>query len=167
MLYRSEQERDGTLRLYPYAKEDDGAGRANQNQFSDYLHRIDDYIESLAHSLWPLNRFIHENPELAFEEHKTHDALTSYLESYDDWQVTKSAYGLDTAWIAVYDSDKPGPVVSFNAEMGTSLPQLLLHKWKLITSRCTSWHGSCVRSQFDRHRFGRCWYCNSGDHEAI
>nr|UWK21992.1 peptidase m20 domain protein [Trichoderma rodmanii] len=31
--------------------------------------------------------------------------------------VTPSAYGMDTAWVAVYDIGRRGPVVSFNAEM--------------------------------------------------
>jgi hypothetical protein len=121
MLYRSEQERDGTLRLYPHVKDDDEVERLRRELFTNYLAQINDHIESLTHSLWPLNKSIHDIPELAFEEHKAHDALTNYFELYDDWQVTKSAYGLQTAWIAVYDSGKLGPVVSFNVEMGISL----------------------------------------------
>jgi hypothetical protein len=85
---------------------------------------IDDVVESLRDSLWPLNIFIHTNPELAFEEHKAHDALTKHMQLHENWQVTRSAYGLATAWVAVYDSRKPGPVVSFNAEMGVSSPLL-------------------------------------------
>jgi hypothetical protein len=96
----------------------------HQNSSKDHLAEIDDVIESLHNSLWPLNKSIHSNPELAFEEYKTHDALTKYMQSHKDWQITKSAYGLETAWIAVYDSRKPGPVVSFNAEMGASSPLL-------------------------------------------
>jgi metal-dependent amidase/aminoacylase/carboxypeptidase family protein len=88
------------------------------------LVEIDGFIESLQEDLWPLNDFIHKNPELAFEEHKSHDALTNYMQSHEDWQITCSAYGLDTAWVALYDSGKQGPVVSFNAEMGMSLTVL-------------------------------------------
>ncbi|OAK98458.1 amidohydrolase family protein [Phaeosphaeriaceae sp. SRC1lsM3a] len=90
---------------------------------SALLADIDRYVEDRAESLWPLNNFIHNNPELAFEEHKAHDALTRFMEAEAGWRVIKSAYGLETAWIAVYDSGNPGPVVSFNAEMD-ALPSM-------------------------------------------
>ncbi|KAM7217669.1 putative amidohydrolase [Rhypophila decipiens] len=88
-----------------------------------YLAEIDDLINNLAGSLWPLNNFIHENPELAYKEYKAHDALTSFVEAQQGWEVTRSACGMETAWIAVYDTGEPGPVVSFNAEMD-ALPQI-------------------------------------------
>lgn len=89
----------------------------------DYLTDIDDIVESLRVPLESLNKYIHENPELAFEEHKAHEALTSFMRSHKGWKVTNSAFGIDTAWIAVYDSGNAGPVVSFNAEMD-ALPSM-------------------------------------------
>ncbi|KAK3307274.1 uncharacterized protein B0T15DRAFT_553856 [Chaetomium strumarium] len=90
----------------------------------EYLSEISDFIDGLTNSLWPLNKFIHESPELAFREHKAHQALTSFMRSRgDSWHVTPSAYGLETAWVAVYESGRPGPTVSFNAEMD-ALPNL-------------------------------------------
>ncbi|KAF2690648.1 putative amidohydrolase [Lentithecium fluviatile CBS 122367] len=83
----------------------------------DYMSEIDSSIESFRDSLWSLNKFIHENPELAFKEHKAHDALTNFMKSQHGWSVTTSAYGMETAWVAVHDSGRAGPVVSFNAEM--------------------------------------------------
>jgi hypothetical protein len=112
MLCKVEKKEDGTLDIEPHAKE------SVEIVTSTYLHDIDDFIGGLQSSLWPLNQYIHDNPELAFEEHKTHDALTNYMQSHEDWQITTSAYGIKTAWIAAYDSGKAGPVVSFNAEMG-------------------------------------------------
>lgn len=94
------------------------AENAAQNESHKYLSEIDNCIEGLGASLWPLNSFIHENPELAFEEHKAHDVLTTFLRSQKYWQVTTSAYGMKTAWVAVYDSGKIGPAVSLNVEMG-------------------------------------------------
>lgn len=99
-----------------------------QDGSHERLSEIDNSIESLRASLWPLNKFIHENPELAFEEHKAHDALTKFMRSQKDWHVTTSAYGMETAWVAVYDSGKAGPVVSFNAEMGTPIPEVVQRK---------------------------------------
>ncbi|TQS31328.1 hypothetical protein Golomagni_08391, partial [Golovinomyces magnicellulatus] len=88
-----------------------------------YLTRIDQFIHSLESILWPLNIFIHDNPELGYQESKAHDALTNFMRSRHGWSVTPSAFGMQTAWKAVFDSNKPGPVVSFNVEMD-ALPNL-------------------------------------------
>jgi hypothetical protein len=93
---------------------------ASKEMTQVYLTEIDKFVESLSSSLWSLNKFIHENPELAFKEHKAHEALTEFMRSQNGWKVTASAYEMETAWIAAYDSKRAGPVVSFNAEMGTS-----------------------------------------------
>jgi hypothetical protein len=86
---------------------------------SKFLPDIDAFIDNIEESLWDLNRFIHANPELAFQEHKTHRVLTEFMRLQgEDWRVTPSAYGMETAWVAVYDSGQQGPVVSFNVEMG-------------------------------------------------
>lgn len=83
-----------------------------------YLNGISDYVDSVANTLWPLNKTIHDNPETGWKEFIAHDALTRFLEGQNGWKVTPSAYGLKTAWVAVWDSGKKGPVVSFNVEMG-------------------------------------------------
>lgn len=84
-----------------------------------YLSEISDFVDrQVAGSLWPVNKRIHDNPELGYEEFIAHEALTKFMRTREGWKVTPSAYGLETAWIAVYDSGRKGPVVSFNAEMG-------------------------------------------------
>lgn len=84
-----------------------------------YLASISWYLNAIADSLlWPMNKKIHDNPELNYKEFIAHKTLTSIMRSQPGWQVTPSAYGLATAWTAVYDSGREGPVVSFNAEMG-------------------------------------------------
>ncbi|KAF2089524.1 hypothetical protein K490DRAFT_72274 [Saccharata proteae CBS 121410] len=90
---------------------------------SDYLEAISDYIDAQAEKLWPINIKIHDNPELGYEEKIAHETLTSFLRTRDGWKVTPSAYGLATAFTAVYDSGKKGAVVSFNAEMD-ALPEI-------------------------------------------
>lgn len=86
---------------------------------SKFMSDIDAFIGDIEEPLWTLNTFIHANPELAFQEYKTHRALTEFVRSQgQDWRVTPSAYGMETAWVAVYDSGQRGPVVSFNVEMG-------------------------------------------------
>ncbi|KAK2616227.1 hypothetical protein QQS21_000861 [Conoideocrella luteorostrata] len=82
------------------------------------LEDINVVAENVANEFWPVNIKIHDNPELGYEEFIAHQALTSFMKRRRAWKVTPSAYGMETAWIAVYDSGKRGAVVSFNAEMG-------------------------------------------------
>ncbi|KAH7329629.1 peptidase dimerization domain protein [Stachybotrys elegans] len=89
----------------------------------DFVAEVDEFVDSLESLLWPLNLFIHDNPELAFKEHKAQDALTNLMQSREGWQVTRSAFGMDTAWLAVYESGSRGPTIAFNAEMD-ALPGL-------------------------------------------
>lgn len=122
MLYRAEHREDGSVQLWPPPKDDGNHSESAHSVSRNFIVDIDEYIEDHTDLLWGLNKFIHDNPELAFEERKAHDALTAFMAAEDDWEVTRSAYGLETAWIAVYDSGKAGPVVSFNAEMGPPHP---------------------------------------------
>ncbi|KAI1092681.1 hypothetical protein F5B19DRAFT_492100 [Rostrohypoxylon terebratum] len=82
-----------------------------------YLGEISDFIDTIADDLWPVNKKIHDNPELGYEEFIAHETLTKFMASRPGWKVIPSAYGLATAWVAVFDSKKKGPVVSFNVEM--------------------------------------------------
>ncbi|KAK4159616.1 hypothetical protein QBC43DRAFT_125039 [Cladorrhinum sp. PSN259] len=89
-----------------------------------FLSEIDSFVDSLAETLWPLNNFIHQNPELAYQEHKAHKALTDFMRTQKPaWEVSPGAYGIPTAWTALFDSGKPGPFVSFNVEMD-ALPNI-------------------------------------------
>lgn len=85
-----------------------------------YLGEISNFLDSIADDLWPVNKKIHDNPELGYEEFIAHETLTKFMASRPGWKVTPSAYGMATAWVAVFDSGKKGPVVSFNVEMGMS-----------------------------------------------
>lgn len=94
--------------------------RADLSQDSAYLGFISSYIDSLDEILRPINLRIHDNPELNYEEFIAHETLTSFLRTRYGWKVTPSIYGIATAFIAEFDSGREGPVVSFNAEYGTS-----------------------------------------------
>jgi len=83
----------------------------------EYLAEIARFVHDLTPALWPVNKTIHDNPELGYEERIAHKTLTSFMEAQPGWKVTRSAYGMETAWTAVFDSGTPGPVVSFNVEM--------------------------------------------------
>ncbi|KAJ2971692.1 hypothetical protein NUW58_g9344 [Xylaria curta] len=84
---------------------------------SGHLREIGDFIDGFATELWEVNKTIHDNPELGYEEFIAHETLTKFMSRQQGWKVTPSAYGLATAWVAVFDSGKKGPVVSFNVEM--------------------------------------------------
>ncbi|TRX93738.1 hypothetical protein FHL15_005414 [Xylaria flabelliformis] len=84
---------------------------------SGHLREISDFIDGIAKELWEVNKTIHDNPELGYKEFIAHETLTKFMSEQEGWKVTPSAYGLATAWVAVFDSGKKGPVVSFNVEM--------------------------------------------------
>ncbi|KAM0283740.1 hypothetical protein ACHAQH_002329 [Verticillium albo-atrum] len=86
------------------------------NTASVHFKAVSDHIESIKDDLWSLNKEIHDNPELGYEEFEAHDLLTSFMESQDGWNVTRSLGGIETAFMAVFEGSGNGPVVSFNAE---------------------------------------------------
>lgn len=98
----------------------DGGDGIDDDKAPPYLDEISEIVDAMSDAFWPVNKRIHDNPELAFKEFVAHDALTGFMKKQPGWNVTPSAYGMDTAWVAVLDSGRLGPVVSFNAEMGTS-----------------------------------------------
>ena len=90
----------------------------SRNSEPEHLSAIGQFIDELKDELWSLNDFIHNHPELGYHEYKAHDALTNFFRDRKGWSVASSAYGLETAWEATYDTGQRGPVIAFNAEMG-------------------------------------------------
>ncbi|KAE8391558.1 hypothetical protein BDV23DRAFT_171525 [Aspergillus alliaceus] len=82
---------------------------------------IDEYIAALHPSLRELNLKIHQCPELAYKERRSHDILCELLES-QGIPTTRHAYGLETAFKALV-GDPPGHRVNFNAEYD-ALPEI-------------------------------------------
>jgi amidohydrolase len=70
--------------------------------------RASSRVDALADELVSVSRDIHGHPELAFEEHHAHEVLTATLERHG-LEVTRGAYGLDTAFEASAGTE--GPVV--------------------------------------------------------
>lgn len=99
----------------------DGASENAQNPSADdFINIISRYIDSLSAQLRHISLEIHDNPETRYKEIYAHELLTTFIgeQGDQDWKVTPSAYGIGTAFVAVFDSGKEGPVVSFNAEYG-------------------------------------------------
>lgn len=117
----------------------------------EYLSFVSSYIDDLSKILRPISLKIHDNPELNFEEFIAHETLTTFLKTRKGWKVTPSAYGIKTAFVAEYDSGKPGAVVSYNAEYGkTSFTLLIFLEGKALTdkpNRCTQRNRPFLRPQ--------------------
>lgn len=91
-------------------------GSIEATSSNDYLKSISKHIEDISDDLRDISLSIHDSPELQFKEYHAHQVLTDYLKKQSGWTVTPSAYHIQTAFVAVFDSGKKGPVVSFNAE---------------------------------------------------
>ncbi|CAJ0554871.1 Ff.00g133840.m01.CDS01 [Fusarium sp. VM40] len=74
---------------------------------------IADYVLTLQPKLRNLNTFIHENPELAYKEHKAHDSICDLL-GYLGYEVKRHAYSIETSFEVIHG--KGGRIVNFNAE---------------------------------------------------
>lgn len=84
-----------------------GAQSGAANERADVLEgprsTINSTIDGADAQLHKVNRALHENPELGYEEHFAHETITSYLSSLG-FGVKKHAYGLDTSFEAEYGS---------------------------------------------------------------
>jgi metal-dependent amidase/aminoacylase/carboxypeptidase family protein len=68
-------------------------------------------------ALRELSNYLLAHPELAFKEYLAHDACIDFLKLHcGDWKITPKAYGLDTAWEAVYTQGKGGQRIVFCSE---------------------------------------------------
>ncbi|KAJ3467776.1 hypothetical protein MRS44_005340 [Fusarium solani] len=74
---------------------------------------IADYIQELSDKLWTLNKQIHDEPEIAFEEFKAQQHISAFLESQGHG-VQRGAYNLPTAFESTHGTG--GRCVNFNAE---------------------------------------------------
>ena len=96
------------------------SGISSYYNTDSWLALVSEHIESLSKSLRVLSLDIHDHPEIRNKEFHAHEILTRFIKEQksQDWVVTPSAYGIATAFVAVFDSGRKGPVVSVNAEYG-------------------------------------------------
>ena len=78
--------------------------------------------QELKTDLAALSDYIYDNPELGHMEFKACAALTQYLVSHG-FEIKTSLEGIETAFMATYDSGKPGPSVAFLCEYD-ALPEI-------------------------------------------
>ncbi|CDS12315.1 hypothetical protein LRAMOSA04510 [Lichtheimia ramosa] len=82
---------------------------------------IGETIESVSADLRKISLDLHENPEIGMQEYHAHQVLTDYLER-QGFKVTRSAAGLETAFIAEYSRGE-GRRIGFCSEYD-ALPEI-------------------------------------------
>jgi len=82
----------------------------------DALSILETAIDDISSELRKLSLSIWNHPEIGFEEHHTHDVLVKFMSDHG-FEVKPHAYGLDTAFEAVFQHKEGGRVVGFQSEM--------------------------------------------------
>lgn len=82
---------------------------------TDYKTKTRQYIDSIRTELCSISQTIHRNPELGLKEYKACELLTTKLRE-SGFQIVNPVAGLDTAFIAIFKSGKPGPRIGFITE---------------------------------------------------
>jgi metal-dependent amidase/aminoacylase/carboxypeptidase family protein len=85
------------------------------------LANVSAKVDSLSQELRRISLTLHENPELCYEEFIAHETVCAFLETQTGWEVTRAVYGIETAFLAIFENGNGGESVSFNAEYGMSL----------------------------------------------
>ncbi|SCY97558.1 M20 family metallopeptidase [Alkaliphilus peptidifermentans] len=79
------------------------------------IKEVKELSEDLKPQLIELSNYIFDNPELGYEEFKACSAHVALLKKFD-FEVEEGYMNIKTAFKAVYDSKKPGPVIAFLSE---------------------------------------------------
>ena len=85
----------------------------NPGEVQSFKQSVQAEVERMAADLLSTSRFLHENPELAYEEHKAAERLTAVLEQHG-FTVARGVAGLPTAFTARAGSGRPR--IAFLAE---------------------------------------------------
>ncbi|OZJ01920.1 hypothetical protein BZG36_05008 [Bifiguratus adelaidae] len=82
---------------------------------ADVTSIVEHVVDTISKDLREISLKLHAHPEIAWKEHMAHDLLTDYMEK-QGFAVTRSAFGLDTAFRAEYQRNKGGAKVAFCSE---------------------------------------------------
>lgn len=114
---------------------------SSDHQWSELSDSIIQIIETTIHQandqLRSVSLEIHAHPELGWEEHYAHDALTTFMES-KGFEVEQHAYGMETAWRATYEVGQGGRTIGFNSESEYAFWRVSKARGKL-TLVCLQW----------------------------
>jgi len=81
----------------------------------EYTKEVEEAVKELREEIIEISRSIHQNPELGLSEYRARDLLVSKITAFG-FHVTTPVAGLETAFLARCDGEKPGPVIAFLAE---------------------------------------------------
>lgn len=84
--------------------------------------RLAEAVEAVLPAALDLSHRVHGNPEIAFEERDASRWTAELLASHG-FEVTAPAGGLETAFVARWKGDRPGPVIAFAGEYD-ALPEV-------------------------------------------
>ncbi|MEG1301095.1 MAG: M20 family metallopeptidase [Erysipelotrichaceae bacterium] len=87
----------------------------NYMNIEEIKNNCDIYLDSNMKELWEISKYIHSNPELAFNESKACEAMTTFLEK-EGFQVKKGLGKLETAFNAEFTHEKGDTVIAVLAE---------------------------------------------------
>ncbi|MEW8974138.1 MAG: M20 family metallopeptidase [Tissierellaceae bacterium] len=76
---------------------------------------IENMADQNRKELEDISSYIHENPELSFEEYKAQEILCDYLEK-NEFKIEKGIGGLETSFEGIYDTGIAGKKIAFLAE---------------------------------------------------
>jgi amidohydrolase len=86
------------------------------------LPLLHEAVEAVLPDALDLSHRVHANPEIAFEEHLAASWSAELLER-NGFEVMAPAGGLDTAFVARWPGNRPGPVIAFAGEYD-ALPEV-------------------------------------------
>ncbi|MDM8534081.1 M20 family metallopeptidase [Clostridiaceae bacterium HSG29] len=75
------------------------------------MYKINEEIDKIFNELIELSEYIYNNPELGNQEFLSSKAHIDFLTKYG-FKVEEHFIGIETAFKAVYDSNKPGPTIA-------------------------------------------------------
>lgn len=79
------------------------------------MDRVNKILEEIYPELVEMNQYIYDNPELGNEEFLASKAHMDLLKTYD-FDIEEKYLGIETAFKAKYQSDKPGPTIAVMGE---------------------------------------------------
>lgn len=83
--------------------------------YNQTLARISKGIDGARSELREIAKQIHEHPELGMEEKYAQDYLTKFLKE-NGFQIEKGVADIATAFVATYDTGRPGPKIGICSE---------------------------------------------------
>lgn len=113
------------------------------------LNKIKEKTKEIRPEMERLSKYIYDNPELGNEEYLSSKAHVDLLKSRG-FSVEYPYLGIDTAFKAIYKSDKPGPTIAFLSEYD-ALPGIGHGCGHNLLGSTTTTAGIVLKELIDQH----------------